>query len=163
MVKAKELPRALISATVRYDQDTGVLLKRDLRYTGEHWYSPKLTKSSEGYYRIYFGSQSYYVHRVIFALCFNIWDSSMRIDHIDGNKENNSISNLRLASPRENAQNRVQHRAGKLCGCHLNSGKWRASIWLGKKRKHLGYFDTEEQAHVAYVTACNLLKQGEKV
>jgi HNH endonuclease len=74
-----------------------------------------------------------------------------QIDHIDGDTMNNRRSNLRIATPTQNQQNR-QYGYGysDYKGVNLNMGLWRAKITVNKKQVHLGYFATEEAAALAY-------------
>jgi hypothetical protein len=75
------------------------------------------------------------------------------IDHIDRDPSNNRITNLRVTTHQENNINmdRIENCLGyyffKL------AGKWRAKIQADCKVKHLGLFDTEEEARQAYLTA----------
>ena len=79
----------------------------------------------------------------------------MQIDHIDGNKLNNAIDNLRLATQSQNQANI------KAKGFFRQAnGNCTAQIRLNGKLKALGTFETEEEAHAAYVQAC-LASRGE--
>jgi hypothetical protein len=82
-------------------------------------------------------------HRVVWALSYDAWPSK-HIDHIDGNRTNNSISNLREVDDLENAKNQKRHIDNKsgVTGVYLDgrSGKWLATIMGSGKRKHLGLF-----------------------
>ena len=61
---------------------------------------------SEGYGQIYMKDRLYKIHRLIYCLCSKEdLDSNLIIDHIDGNKSNNNIINLRLTTISENARN----------------------------------------------------------
>lgn len=81
------------------------------------------------------------------------------IDHRDGNGLNNQRSNLRIATRRKNQQDRQRHRKGKLSGASFIKIKyknkvysyWQAHIRINGKRKSLGYFKTEQEAHEAYM------------
>lgn len=80
-----------------------------------------------------------------------------QIDHIDGNRLNNSINNLRDVSAETNQRNRKsgnKNSTSSLLGVsyHRQSGKWRAQICI-TTTKHLGLFDTEQEAHYAYIEA----------
>ena len=80
----------------------------------------------------------------------------MQIDHIDGNPINNRIENLRLASSSENAQNQRKPRITnklQIQGVHKVNNKFRAVLHMDYKKIHLGYFDTAEGAHQAYLDA----------
>jgi hypothetical protein len=82
--------------------------------------------------------------------CFNgPVPDDMDIDHIDGNKLNNSLDNLRLVSKSENQWN--QNRKGYCWYARTN--KWVAQICVHGKNQHLGYFFTEDEAHQAYLVA----------
>jgi hypothetical protein len=91
-----------------------------------------------------------FMHRLISGT-----PAGMETDHIDGDGLNNRRSNLRFATTSENQRNRVasaNNTSGGRKGVnfHRYSGRWRASIQLNGKRRHLGYFDTPDQAHAAY-------------
>lgn len=77
----------------------------------------------------------------------------METDHIDHNGLNNCKSNLRNVTHRQNGQNRGEDKSSKYAGVswHKVSMKWSARIRINKKRKYLGYFDTELEAHHAYL------------
>ncbi len=87
----------------------------------------------------------------------------MCIDHINGNSLDNRKSNLRTVTTRENTQNQKIHRSGKLVGTTFDKStkKWMAQIF-DKKRKFLGRFETEHEAHQAYMKAYNELLTKEK-
>jgi AP2 domain/HNH endonuclease len=72
------------------------------------------------------------------------------VDHIDGNGLNNVRSNLRVCSRSENsfnAQRRKDNTSGfKGVYWHRRIGKWQAEVVAHRKRNHLGYYDTPEQA-----------------
>jgi len=59
-----------------------------------------------GYYAGYFGGRTYHAHQVIMFLQLGEWSSRKKhIDHSDGNRKNNDISNLRFVSPTGNQKN----------------------------------------------------------
>jgi hypothetical protein len=69
------------------------------------------------------------------------------IDHINGVKTDNRVDNLRIVTQQKNCENRRSK------GYHKIGKKWRAQIKVNKKKHHLGYFDTEQEAHAAYLDA----------
>jgi hypothetical protein len=79
------------------------------------------------------------------------------VDHLDGDGLNNRRSNLRAVTPQQNTRNKRVNRSSKsgLKGAAWNSytGKWVATIRAENRRIFLGYYDTPEQAHQAYVDA----------
>jgi hypothetical protein len=92
------------------------------------------------------------MHRVIMGD-----PDGFQIDHIDGDGLNNRKSNLRLATRSENARNRRINKnstSGLKGASWVESRKrWRAEIRADGKQIHLGYFNTPEAAHAAYVAA----------
>ena len=86
---------------------------------------------------------------------WNIWDSSPdnSIDHINQDKKDNRLCNLRKATNAENQQN--INRKG--CSFDKACNKWVARIQLNGKSKNLGYYDTEEEAHEAYLAEKRIL------
>ena len=73
--------------------------------------------------------------------------SPSQIDHIDRNRTNNILSNLRAVTPSQNQFNRN----GK--GYTFEEGRWRVKIQSHKKRLDLGCFKTEDEARQAYLNA----------
>jgi hypothetical protein len=90
------------------------------------------------------------VHRLIAQAHLPDYSEDLDVDHIDRCRTNNNISNLRMVTRSENHQNR-----GGVKGYSFDKdkGKWKAMIYVDKKLKHLGYFDTEDEARQAYLKA----------
>ena len=93
------------------------------------------------------------VHKLI-AITFlpNIGET---VDHIDGNKTNNKVENLRWCTHRENTSFRsqnIKNKSSKYIGVCLNkkSNKYISKIRVGKEQRYLGSYLTEEEAHYAY-------------
>ena len=80
----------------------------------------------------------------------------MFVDHIDNNRRNNDVLNLRWVSRKENGQNRSMNKnnTSKIKGVtwHKKSQKWNARINIDGVRIHLGLFDSIEDAKKARVT-----------
>jgi hypothetical protein len=72
------------------------------------------------------------------------------IDHIDGDKSNNRIDNLRDVTVQQNNWNRSNTKGYVY---HKRDKSYMASICVNSKIKHLGYFKTEEEAREAYLEA----------
>jgi len=76
------------------------------------------------------------------------------VDHINGDGLDNRRENLRLATNSQNQANsgiRRNNTTGyKGVSFHKTLGKWHATIMVKGKKKHLGYFDTPEEAAEAY-------------
>lgn len=77
------------------------------------------------------------------------------VNHIDGDKTNNKLSNLEIVTQRENANLKRFKSSSKYVGVnwYKRSDKWVAKIWINGKKKHLGYFTNEYDAHLAYEKA----------
>jgi hypothetical protein len=78
----------------------------------------------------------------------------MVVDHIDGNKQNNCRSNLRICTRQENMQNRAKPigRTSRFKGVYYKKDrrKWCAKVYLNGGPFWLGYFDDEVEAARAY-------------
>ena len=74
------------------------------------------------------------------------------VDHIDNNKENDKLYNLQLISNRENTVKDIKRGLSKYVGVswHKYQNKWRSTIYIKGKNKHLGYFTDEKEASQAY-------------
>lgn len=90
-----------------------------------------------------------YLHRLLIEA-----PTGLMVDHINGDTLDNRKCNLRLATNRQNQQNRKSARGSfsQYKGVHWHKGnkRWQAQIAINGKRTHLGYFDTEIEAARAY-------------
>jgi hypothetical protein len=96
----------------------------------------------------------YRVH-ILIAMAFlnhNPCGMNVVIDHIDGNKLNNSINNLRTTSQRENASKKSMIKTSKYVGVSFDKSrnKWKASIYIKGKVKQIGRYLCEFPAYIAY-------------
>lgn len=99
-------------------------------------------------------------HRIIWEFVYGEIPDGMEIDHIDKDSTNNSISNLRVCNRIQNSSNKDRHvdntSGYKGVSYFKQTGKFRARIMHNGNDMHIGYFDTAEGAHRAY-----MLKQAE--
>jgi len=96
--------------------------------------------------------KKYLCHRIAWYLHYGVVPKS-QIDHINGIRTDNRISNLREVSQRQNSSNRVSHRSGRLVGAVFREDmdKWQSQTQVKGKRIYLGCYDTEIEAHNAYI------------
>lgn len=73
------------------------------------------------------------------------------VDHIDKNRQNNKLDNIRIVTQRENTSNPNVKKTSQYTGVYRKGKKWASSIYLNGKTKHLGYFFTEIDASNAYI------------
>lgn len=78
------------------------------------------------------------------------------VDHIDGNGLNNRRENLRICLHKENIRNSIKEKIKGASFCKRRN-KWRSYIKINGKYKHLGYFDSETLAAMAYNKSAKLL------
>lgn len=92
-------------------------------------------------------------HRVAWYFHYGVWPARF-VDHINGNRSDNRIVNLRLATPSENLQNRgkPKNNTSGFKGVSWNRPrqKWQATIRYNGRNKNLGGFATREEAAAAY-------------
>lgn len=112
--------------------------------------------TDSGYQTLEINGHRYRAHRVAWLYVYGIFPSEY-LDHIDRNRSNNSISNLREATVTQNSGNtkvRADNSTGyKGVSLDKRSGRYRAYITINKKQKSLGYFSTAEEAAEAYNSA----------
>jgi hypothetical protein len=113
---------------------------------------------SDGYTRVKIDNKSYYAHRLVWLYVYGSFPKEL--DHIDGNRSNNCILNLRECFHFQNNQNQVSRKntSSKYIGVCFNkaSKKWQAYIMFNYKKIHLGLFVNEDEAYESY---CNAKKR----
>lgn len=111
---------------------------------------------AHGYLRIKIGGKCYKAHRLAWLYEYGEWPIG-HLDHANGQRDDNRIANLRLATPAQNRRNsrRAKNNTSGFKGVtfHKGSGRWRASIQVDRRAVTLGGFVTAEDAYAAYVAA----------
>ena len=108
-----------------------------------------------GYFHGAINGTIYKAHRVVWKLCMGT--EPEMIDHINGDRADNRLCNLRPANPTINARNarlRIDSKSGlkgvSWCNTHK---KWMAQIRVDTKTKYLGHFHEKLEAYEAYKEA----------
>jgi hypothetical protein len=140
-----------IKALLDYNPATGEFAwKPGGRRAGTAW--------SNGYTRIRVRGKYYYAHRLAFAFVHDYWP--VEVDHANGQRQDNRIENLRECTRQQNqwnARKRGVNPTSVCKGVHWNKQKrkWQARLHENYKHQHLGFFDSEEDAGQAYLTAAS--------
>ena len=166
----KPLPcPAVLRQQLRYDADTGKLfwLKRDVGFFASEWAWKVWSKrfpgkeaftcpNSHGYLHGSIMGKDVLAYRVIWALHYGAWPEH-QLDHIDNDRANNRISNLRDATNSQNHMNKPASSANNSGFKGVDWSKkdkvWRARIKVRGKQIHLGHFSCVNEAAKAYAKA----------
>ncbi len=111
----------------------------------------------QGYRRVSVDSLRFLAHRAAWLYVYGEWPS-MHIDHINGDRGDNRIANLRDVSPRTNLENQRNPKGSNRSGFlgvyqPKNYRKWIARLQVKGKGMYLGVFETPEEAHRVYLAA----------
>lgn len=157
---AANISVARLREVLNYNSDTGVFVW--LRPTGRRAKAGDIAGSAEGrgYWAIRIQTARYKAHRLAWLYHYGVWPEG-DIDHINSNKQDNRIANLRDVDRSTNIQNlkaAKSHNSSGLLGVVLDRSKktarkYTARIVYGGRQHSLGYFNTPEEAHAAYVAA----------
>lgn len=156
-----DLTQAQANELINYDSETGSFTWKPRgpahfsgngEYTAERLAKVWNTKFSgtdagtvlpTGYLHINVDKHRILAHRLAWLIMYGSFPAA-QIDHINGCRTDNRISNLREATETINSQNRrlQGHNTSGVVGVSYCSRKnrWRANIVIGRKQKHLGYF-----------------------
>ena len=149
---AQELTAEKLRELLHYDPETGI-------FTRKVRTSPRVkagdvagSQGGGGYLNIMVGSRLHKAHRLAWLYVYGEWPKD-KLDHINRNKTDNRISNLRDVSHKQNMQNaskRSDNTSGHP-GVYLvkRKSKWQAQIMHNYKLIHLGYFSDREEAVAA--------------
>ena len=90
------------------------------------------------------------IHRLVMTSF--VGESSLIVDHINEDKEDNRLLNLEYVTNRDNSlrYRTNNNKRGLPVGVYLNKGKYLANIRICGKKKYLGSYDTPEQASIEY-------------
>lgn len=159
----RELPDVeTLRKLLDYDPETGILtwkprpvemfpdIRSGRRWNTKHANTEAFTATEGTGYRIgYLFNKRYKAHRIIWAMHYGE-NPSNQIDHINGQRDDNRISNLRAVGSAENAKNQARRNDNKsgVTGVTWDNGtqKWRACIRINGKTQYLGVFSDIDEA-----------------
>lgn len=158
-----DLTQSRLMHLLAYDPETGVFTWRVSPTNGVRVGTVAGGKRSDGYHQINIDGKHYRAHRLAWLYIHGHFPGL--IDHLNGIRADNRITNLRDVDCSINSQNqrRAQsaNKSGLLGVCwHKCNAKWRAQIRLDGRKKHLGLFATADEAHAAYLEAKRLHHRG---
>lgn len=157
---------------LRYDADTGVLIwlkapvtmfdgvdNRKKAYRWNSRYAEKMAFTvihSAGYRQAGIMGRLYLAHRVAWAMFYGEWPKG-EIDHINGDRSDNRIWNLRQTTRTQNMRNQKKHKSNTsgFTGVVWNkkTGRWRATITVSGRRIYLGSYEDISEAAAARAQA----------
>lgn len=136
-----------------YDPKTGLFIRKVTMSSNAKAGSIAGTKVN-GYVALYINRTRYYAHRLAWFYVYGVWPKD-KLDHKNLNKSDNRIKNLREATHKQNMHNMatpIRNTTGyKGTSYHKKVKKFTAQININGKLKHLGCFNTAEDAHKVYV------------
>ena len=150
----KELSQSRLRSLLHYDPSTGVFTWKVAPTKSVKPGSVAGSKHGDGYIQMKVATKSCMAHRLAWFYIYGVWPRE-QIDHINGDRADNRLCNLREATNAENSQNikaRTNNTTGYL-GVTLYKSKYKAQIKVEGTNVHLGYYATPEQAHQAYLAA----------
>jgi hypothetical protein len=145
------LDQAKLKSLLRYDPDTGQFFRaitKGVCREGQRAGS----KNGKGYLMIWVDGKPYLAHRLAWLYVHGSWPAGI-IDHVNMNRADNSISNLREASRSENGYNRrppSNNKSGhKGVHWHARDKSWRVVCTVGGSSRLVGYFKEFDAAVAA--------------
>ncbi|HAL69296.1 MAG TPA: Fis family transcriptional regulator [Pseudomonas sp.] len=134
-----------------YSPLAGVFEKRvGSKRKGYKWVLVGRVVDESGYQVICVGGKRYFAHRLAWFYIHGEWPDG-HIDHRDGDRLNNAIANLRIATPAQNAHNAqtpITNKSG-VKGVSFSGGSWTAQVAVSRKPVFMKRFKTKEEAEQA--------------
>jgi len=147
--KASTLTVEWLREHMVYVPETGTLMWK-VRGPGKTVGKPLGTIDATGYVRVKVNNVVYFLHRLVWFYHYGTWPQR-QIDHIDGNKTNNAIANLRDCTAAQNsARRKVRAAIAPSRGVFPHGPGFVARIHHAGTRHYLGYFAKLEDAKAAY-------------
>jgi hypothetical protein len=153
----KELTAERLKQLLSYDPDTGYFAWRGPgvgKAAKRHLKQQAGCLNNKGYRFLWIDGALYRAHRLAWLYMYGVWPPE-GTDHVNLDRDDNRIANLRPATHQQNMANRGALRSSKtgIKGVRLagNGKGWMASISAGNNRaRHLGTFKTQKEAAEAY-------------
>ena len=161
----QHLTQARLQQLLEYFVETGLFKWKVANSQRVHIGDIAGSPSIKGYVLIGIDGKVYRGHRLAWLYVYGEWPVHY-IDHINGVVTDNRIENLRDVSNTINIENQKNAPiSNQSCGVlgvsrEKNHRRWRAVITSQGRQRHIGYFDTIEQAQEAYLTEKRKLHVG---
>ena len=143
-----------IKKYLRYDAETGKIFWKINKGVAKA--NNEAGWEDHRYCRVAINRKKYQAHRIAWLLTYGSWPVD-QIDHINGNKKDNRLENLRDVSNGENLRNQKipKNNTSGTLGVSFDKRRqnYQAKIMVNKKSKHLGYFKNKEEAIAARAAA----------
>lgn len=146
------MDKQLVEKLLTYDPATGIFRWKVNR--GGIKAGSVAGTDKRGYIIIRILGRNFRAHRLAWLMVYGSFPDH-DLDHRDGVRNNNAISNIRIATKSDNNRNRsarLESKTGSR-GVFSQGSKFRAQMQRGGKKFHLGLFDTVEEATEAYSEA----------
>lgn len=142
-----------------YCPETGLLTRKVTKtYNAKKGSAAGSLNKSNGYLAVAIDGRTYCVHKIIWLHVFG-GHGDHQVDHRDGNRINNKIKNLHIASQQKNMMNKSMQSNNKsnITGVRWTHAlnKYRSVITVKGKVTHLGVFNTIFDAACARISAQN--------
>jgi len=160
VTKAREVTEeeeTWVKDNLRYDPETGYLWWTKQNYGNRNLDKPAGCLYKDGYITITHRrsgvKKDYRAHRLAWFIYYGKWPKN-QIDHINNIRDDNRIVNLREATCAENGSNKKIRIGGtskyKGVSWHKVNVCWESRLTVNRKTIHLGNYDNEQQAALAY-------------
>lgn len=152
----RKITQAMLREHVDYDPETGTFRWRTKPLRGEVG-GIATGEDGQGYLRLTICGERHRAHRLAWLYVYGFWPNCL-VDHINMDRSDNRIENLRLATKVQNGANsKNRMNATGYRGVATDKGKYYAQFRVARKTKRIGPFLTPEEASFAYRCAAAVL------
>lgn len=147
------LTQYYLRSILKIDEENGGLIWRVNRHKARLGAVAGSHNRRSGYRDICINYKNYLVHRIVWIIANGPIPDGMQIDHINGIRSDNRLSNLRLADQKiqkANYARQKRNKTGHRGVLPTPEGRYRAQIGHKRKLLHIGIFDKVEDAAAAY-------------
>lgn len=145
------ITQAELKEILNYDPSTGVFTRKVKTNNRVNVGDIIKSKDAQGYLKVCINYKIYYLHRLAWFYIYGVFPKN--IDHINRDKTDNRLCNLREVTLTENNRNlpQIYTNTSGVTGVYWESKlqKWRAFIHVDNKKKHLGVFKSFDDAVLA--------------